>query len=804
MHDVRDAIRQLERRPGFALTVILTLALGIGVNALVFSAVRAVLLRPLPFPEPQRLVAIWETQPGVQTRSVAPANFLDWRTAASFDGLAAYSRRRPTLAGGDPQRINAATVSSNFFDVLGVRPELGRTFTSPVASGVIREVVIRADLWRQRFGGDRAIVGRSLRLDDETLLVVGVVATPLAFPEDVVAWTQAPHDVPELRAISSDIRRVRDAWYFQVIGRLRPGLAREHAQAELDAIAARLRDAFPTTNRNAGVNVVDLHSQVTGASASTLWMLSAVVACVLLVACGNVATLLLTASIGRGRELLIRAALGASRARLVQQLTLESLLLVVCGGALGLALARLARPVMIMLLPASVPRTTTIAVDGGVVGFAFTLVVMTALFFGAIPSLIASRVTTFDSLREGTRAGGSPTSSRLGSILVVAQLATVLVLVTGTGLMLRTLHTLYQRDVGLDVERLLAVDITLPDARSRGRHAAVSDIQRLVDRLAALPGVTASAAVGTLPLAARGPSAAIRVEGRSFPPNEAPDVVWKPVTPEYFRAVGAPVLRGRVFTNADREGSPPVAVINSRLAQLLWPDRDPIGARIGTGLDGDGAPVAIIGIVGDTPQEGIGAEVLPEIYRPLAQPARFGVESMSLVVRTDAVPGSLTSVVRQAVRETYPQGPIASVRPLTDVIDAGLGRELTAARALAVFGGLALVLAAVGLYGVMARLVGDRTRELGVRLALGADPGAVRRLVLGRTVRLTSSGLALGAFASAFLFRQLESLLHGVSPADPFVFAAAAAVLFAAALGASYLPARRASMIDPLIVLKQE
>lgn len=803
MHDIRDALRQLRHRPAFAMTVVLTLALGIGANALVFSAVRAVLLRPLPFPEPHRLVAIWETQPGVRTRSVAPANFLDWRSASGFDGLAAYNRRRRSLGGDDPQRITVATVSSNFFDVLRVDAEIGRTFAARIEPGTTREVLIRDDLWRRRFGSDPSIVGRTLQLDDETLVIAGVVAAHLAFPEDAVAWTQAPHDVPELGGPSRDIRTVRDAWYFQVVGRLRPGVAREQAQAELDATAARLRDAFPATNRHAGVNVVDLHAQVTGASASILWMLSGVVACVLVIACSNVATLLLAGAIGRSRELTIRAALGASRARLVRQLTTESLLLALCGGLLGVALAWGARAALMAALPAGMPRATTIAVDAGVVWFALGLATITAVLAGAVPSLIAARVSTFSTLRGGGRSGGSRASSRLGSVLVVAQLATALVLVTGTGLMLRTLQILYQRDVGIDVERLLALDLALPDARSRGRAAAVVEIQRMVDRLAAIPGVTAAAAAGTLPLGARGPSAGFRVEGRTFPPNDAPDVVWKPVTPGYFRAVGARMLRGRAFTDADRDGSQPVAVINARLARLLWPGADPIGTRIGTGLDGDGTPVVVVGIVADTPQEGLGAEVLPEMYRPLGQPARFGVDSMTLVVRTDGDPAALAAEARQAVREVQPRAPVPAVRPLTDVVEAGLARELTAARSLAVFGGLALVLAAVGLYGVMARLVGDRTRELGVRLALGADPRAVRRLVLGRTVRLTVSGVVIGASASAVLSRQLGSLLHGVSAADPLVFGAAAAVLLAAALGASYLPARRASRIDPLIVLKE-
>jgi putative ABC transport system permease protein len=803
MHDIVNALRQLTRRPGTTATVVVTLALGIGVNALIFSAVRGVVLRPLPFHQPDRLVAVWETQPGIARRSVAPANFLDWRSATSFEAMAAYDHRTRSLAGDDPQRVGVATVSANFFDVLEVDPIVGRTFSAPIGEGAVREILLDEHFWRTRFNGDRSVVGTTLRLDDETLVIAGVVPAHLAFPEHVVAWTQAPHDIPELGRMPADIRTMRDAWYFRVIGRLKPGITIPQAQSEMDAIAARLRGSHPRTNRNAGVNVVNLHSQVTGASAPMLWTLLGVVTCVLAVACGNVATLLLAAAVGRAQEMRIRTALGASPARLARQLTVESLVLALCGGGAGLVIAWMGQPALVALLPEGTPRSGSIRIDVTVIAFTFAVAALTALLFGMAPALMASRAEALGGFRDG-RSRRSRSASRVASALVAAQLAASLVLVTGTGLMLRTLWTLYDRDVAIDVEKLLTLSVSLPDARTRGRAAAAHDIQQMADRLAVLPGVTAAAAVQTLPLAARGPSANIRVEGRSFPPNEAPDVIWKTVTPGYFRTVGARIVRGRGFTDADREGAAPVTVINMTLARLLWPDRDPIGTRIGTGLDGDGAPVVIVGIVADTPQEGLAAQVLPEMYRPVGQPARFGLDAMSFMVRTDGDPAHLAAAARQAIREVHPQAPVSEIRPMTTVATASASSELTATRALAIFGGLSLILAAVGLYGVMARLVGDRRRELGVRLALGAEPRALRRLVLTHTVKLAGAGIVAGALASVVLSGYLRAWLHAASGADPLVVSAAAAVLLSAALTASYIPARRASRIDPLIVLKED
>ena len=779
--------------------------MGIGTNALVFSVVSAVILKPLPFGQPEQLVALWQTQPGNALRSVAPANFLDWRDASSFEGLAAYDARRRSLAGDTPERLSIATVSANFFSVLGVNTSIGRAFAQTAGEGSIREVVLREDLWRRRFGSDPSIIGHTIRLDDETLTVVGIIPQPAAFPEDAVAWTQARYDVPEVGGlVSPDIRRMRDARYFRVIGRLKPGVSAAAAQAEMDRIAERLRQAYPRDNRETGISVIPLQQQLTSRSRPMLWTLTAVAACVLLIAAANVATLLLTAALGRQRELAIRSALGASRLRLLRQLSAEAILLCLAGAGVGLALAVLTRPLLLALLPPSTPRLASVAIDGSVAVFAAALSVMTALIFGCAPAYVASRGRNFEVLRDGGRSGTSRHGNRATAALVAVQLAIAVVLVTGTGLMLRTLFTLYQRDVGIDVERLLALDVTVPDARSRGRSAAALDFERIAAGLAHLPGATGAGAIQALPLSSRGPAATIRVDGRVFGPNEAPDINWRTVTPGYFRAAGIELVRGRFFSDADREGSQPVALINATLARMLWPGRDPVGTRIGTGLDGDGAPVMIVGVVQDSAQESITAPVLPEMYRPLAQPSRFAADAMSFIVRTDGDPGRMGSAAREVVRRVHPQAPVSSVRPMTVVAHEGVATEITVARALALFGALALILAAVGLHGVVARMVGDRTRELGIRIALGATPGDLGKDVVGRTLRLTAAGLIAGLSISIAAGRQLGALLHGVRTADPLVLAAVALVLLLAAAVATFAPTRRALRTDPLVVMKGE
>ena len=800
-HELRHAVRRALAAPAFSLAVILTFALGVGLNALAFGGVRAVLLNPLPFPAAERLVNVWQTQPGQPVRSVAPANFLDWRAASSFEALAAYNVRRRSLVTPEPQRIDVATVSANFFDVLGVRPMVGRSFDRTPAPGERRDILLREDFWRSAFGGDRTLPGRAIVLDDEVVTVVGIIPTRLAFPEEALAWTQGPHDIPEL-GIGGDVRRIRDARYFAVIGRLKAGVTIPGAQAEMDVIAERLRAQYPEENAETGARVGNLQSELTGASAPMLWLLFGAAGCVLAIACANVAGLFVAAAISRRRELRVRTVLGASRGRLARQLVLEAMVLACAGGAVGVGIAAIARSALVALLPAATPRLQTISVDYGVLAVSAIVVLVAGAIFGGAPALLALRGTT--GLGDRSAAGASRVGARTTSALVAAQLALALVLISGSGLMARTLWLLYQRDPGMDLERVLVLDVALPDARSRGREAAVLAVQRMVERLSALPGASGAGAIQSLPLASRGPSAGLRVEGRTFGRNEAPDVSWRAVTPGYFPAIGATLLRGRWFDDGDGRGTPPVAVINATLARLLWPDSDPLGARIGTGLDGDGAPVTVVGIVGDIAQDSLRAPVRPEMYRPLAQPSRFPVLGMSLVVRADADPLHLAEAARGAVREVHPRAPVAGIRTLEAVAARGLATERSLFVALAVFGGLAIVLAAVGLYGTLSRIVGDRRREFGIRLAMGAPPQHVQRLVLRRTALVGAVGCVLGLAGSVMLGRQLRGLLYGVSGVDPVVFAASLLVLIAAALLASALPARRAASIDPLDALRTE
>ncbi|HEY3121574.1 MAG TPA: ABC transporter permease [Vicinamibacteria bacterium] len=802
--DLRFAVRGLARSPAFAAAVAVTLAMGIGANTAIFSLLEALLLRPLPYRQPDRLAMVWQTEPGNATRDVAPANFLDWRAQSrSFEGLAAFDWGARNLTGGsEPVRIQVATVSVNFFEVLGVVPAVGRSFAAEAG----REAVVSDGLWRRLLGGQPDVLGRRLLLDREAYEVVGVMPPGFAFPQDVEVWLRAPHDVPELKLPASvDIRRLRDARYFRVIGRLAEGIHLPQVQAEMDAIAHRLEKSYPDANAHAGINVMPLKEQLVGRTRPTLLLLQGVAGLVLLIACANVANLLLARAARRRKEMAIRSALGASRRRLIAQLLTESALLAVGGGALGLLIAVWMGPALAAVLPAPLtPAITTGGLSAPVLGFTLSLSLLVALVFGLAPAWEVSRPAAVEALRQGRTSDASPTTGRLRGALVAGEVALALVVATGAALLLKSLWLIVQTNPGFDAERVLSLRLSVASASGAPAAAVRQVYAEVVERLAGVPGVEEAAIAQTLPLAGRGASANLRVEGRSYPAGQAPNVCWKVVTPGYFHTLRIPLRQGRVFTASDGGRAPPVAVVNESLARLLALEGDVIGRRIGTGLDGDGAGVTVVGIVGDTPQESVTLKTQPEMYRPLAQPSRWSGEVVSLVVRTGGDAVAAVPAVRAAVRSVTREATMSDIRPLRDVVARSVGRQRSTASLLALFAALALVLCAVGVYGLLAYLVGERTREFGVRLALGARPADVLGLVLRRGLGLVAVGTAVGLAAALALGRVVSGLLYEISARDPATLAAACAVMAAVGLLASYLPARRATRVDPMAALRCE
>jgi putative ABC transport system permease protein len=808
LQDVRLALRGWARNPGYAAVIAITLALGIGANTAIFSVVEALLLRPLPFDHPDRLVMAWQTVPGEPTRTVSPANFLDWRAASrSFTGLTAFARLSKSVGGAlEPVRVDAASVSANFFEVLGVTPLLGRGFT-PASEPGAREAVLSQGLWKARFGGDPNVLGRTFRFDDEPYEVVGILPGAARLPEDAEVWLCARDDIPEPRAhVEADLRTMRDFRYLMVLGRLAPGVGLGAAQAEVDGVAKALEKAYPEEDADVGIGLVPLREQLVGNARPAILLLLGAVFLVLLVACVNIANLLLARAVRRGKEVAIRTALGARRGRILRQLLTESVLLAVLGGGLGLAFAASLGRALYAWLPADTPRLAEAGLSLPVLGFTLGLCLLSALLFGLGPALQVSRENALAALREvGRTSAASPSRDLLRSLLVVGEVALALVLVTGAGLLVKSLWRLQHTPTGLDPERVLTARVSVPGALRMEPRAPRRFYARLLDRLAALPGVSEAGAAQALPFYGRCWEAGLRIEGRPAPnPREIPETCWCAVTPGYFGALGVPLIRGRALLASDGEDAAAVGLVNAALARTLFPAEDPLGRRIGTDIDGDGTPVTIVGIVGDVPQESMGVPARPEMYRPLAQDSMFSGESIRVALRTEGRPSDLAAGLRRAVHEVGPDVPVSDVATLDTLGSESVARHRSTGRMLSLFAGTALLLAAVGLYGVLSCLVSERTQEIGVRLTLGATPGDVMRLVLGRTARLLVLGTAVGFGAALLLNRFLASFLYEVTATDPVTFGAVAGLLALAAGLASYLPARRATRIDPIVVLRSE
>ncbi len=800
--DVVYALRRLVQAPGFAAVAIMTLALGIGANSAIFSITHAVLLKALPFEKPERLVRLSQTWEHRSVGVYSPQNFLDTEAQArSFESLAAVDGGSMTLTDrGAPALIQSAGVSATFFHLLGIRPVLGRAFeTGENDPGRSRIVVLGHALWRTRFAADPSVVGQTIHLDREDYLVVGVAPAGFAFPEKTEAWTPVPYD---------DLFRTksRGAWYLTVIGRLKPGVTLAAANEEVGAIAERLAKAYPDADKGVGGAVASLHEAMVGDTRPALLVLLGAVALVLLIACVNVANLLLARVSSREPEIALRQALGAGRPRLVRQLMTESLLLAGLGGGAGLLLARFSLEFLIGLQPAGVPRLADVGVDRVVVAFAAALSLLTAVLFGAFPALHATGRAAVQALREGGRGLSSGRGARLRGGLVVGQMALAMMLLAGAGLLIRSFARLHEVNPGFRPENALTFRLSLPESAyaTEGRRAAF--FQELLPRLRALPGVRSAAAVVKLPISGSNLSISFEVKGRPpLPPADQPSMEMRVATAGYFETMGIPMRRGRAFDRGDTADSPQVVVLSETAVRRYFPSEDPMGKWItlgwgrSAGLPPPGGEV--VGVVGDVKDRGLAQENPPEVYLPHAQ---LPLDTMSVVLRTAVPPLSLAPVVEKAVHEMDPELPVARLSTLEDIVSRSVSEARFYMVLLGAFAAMALALAALGIFGVMSYAVVQRSREIGIRIALGADPRGVRRMVLGQALRLTVSGVTVGLVASLALSRTLAGLLFDLSPTDPATMACVAVVLSGVATLASYLPARTATRVDPLTALRSE
>ena len=805
MNDVRFAFRQLRKSPGFTLVAVVTLALGIGANTAIFSVVDAVLLHPLAFHEPSRLVAVWETteQAGAQSNSrneVARGNFYDWRAQNQvFEQISALTYANFNLSGiGEPERIQGAVVSYNFFQTLGVQPALGRAFTADEEKPTTERVaIISRELWQKHFGGDLSIAGRKVTFNGEPFTIVGVM--PAGFNVQFPTTLQVQIWTP-LRTGTSDTDRI--AHYLYVIGRLRPGVTLEQAQAGMNVIASGLKQQYPDTNRGSGVNIVPLQRQLVGDIQPYVQLLFAAVGLVLLVACANVANLLMARLTGRRREIAVRLALGAGRSRIVRQFLTESLLLSTLGGLLGLLIAGYGISALRALAPADLPRVNEIALNGPALLWAGVTLILTSVAFGLAPALRASRAEAGESLQAGGRTAGSASQNRFSQFLVVAEVALAILLLVGAGLVIRSSMRLQEVDPGFEEKNLLTLNVALPRQKYREASQANAFFDRLLERVRNLPGVTASGGVDPLPMSGSDSTTGVVIEGQ---PVEAvgnrPEVGERQVTPDYFQAMGIPMLDGRSFTKQDRADTPVVVVVNEALARRFFPDGQALGKRIGLEEGGKLKWAEIVGVVGNIRHRRLDAEIKPELYESYQQ---FPQNFMSVVVRTAVEPTSLIAAIRGEVQQLDKEQPVFEMKTMEQRLAETLAQGRFVMSLLTIFAALALTLAVIGIYGVMACFVGQRRKEIGIRFALGAQKGDVLKWVIAQGMSLAAIGVAIGLVAAFGLTRIIATLLFGVGPTDPLTFALVSILLGGVALLACSFPALRASRVDPIVTLKAE
>lgn len=800
--DIRFGLRTLVRNPATTLLAMLTLALGIGANSAIFSVVNRVLLDPLPYPRPDELVMLMESAPklGFPRFSVSPPNFDDFRRQnKSFEHLSAYGRERFNLTGREqPEVILGAQVSPDFFQMLEVDPAPGRGFREEEGRpGQARAVILAHGLWQRLFGADPKIVGRPITLNGESYTVVGVAPRGFELPRRTELWVPLALDLANEN---------RGAHYLGAIGRLKQGVSLEMAETEMIGIAARLEKQYPDSNTAWTVDLIPLQEIAVEDIRPILMILLVAVAFVLLIACANVANLLLARVASRERELAVRAALGASRSRLVRQMLVETAILFVLGGALGLLLAHWGVKALIALDPEGIPRAREIGVDGRVLAFTFLVSLATGLLFGLVPALSATGRRLYEALKEGGRAMAGGVHGRLvRNLLVGFEVAVALVLLVCAGLLIQSFARLSGVNPGFEPEGVLTARISIPEFKYPDEERQALFYDQLLERLGAIPGVEAAASIYPLPLSGSNMVLAFVVEGRPVPPPaETPSTNVRMVSPDYFRVMGIPLVQGRAFTDRDRLGAEQVAVINQTMASKIWPGENPLGKRFTFGDPSDPEDPGwrtVVGVVADVRHDTLDQEKVSEAYWPQAQgPSSDTV----LVLRTAGDPVQLAGPLREAVRGIDRDLPLERIQPMEQVVSEALAQSRFKTLLLGLFAALALGLAAVGVYGVVSYSVAQRTHEMGIRLALGARPDQVRRMVLLQGMRVVLISSAVGIAAALFATRFLREQVYGVSATDPVTFAVVPLVLLAVALVANWVPALRATRVDPLEALRYE
>jgi putative ABC transport system permease protein len=804
LQDLRFAARTFRRAPGFLVLTVLTIAVGIGANAAIFSIVNAVLLRPLPFARPNELVLVTDSDRRTRQSNgdATPANFLDWQTRQhTFTALSAFRQSGFALSGGDrPESVAGAIVSANFFDVLDVKPALGRTFAaSDQGPGAPRVAVLSDGLWRQRFGARPDAIGQTLRINEEPHTIVGVMPAAIDYPDRSRAWIPSHWRVPDdPLAAGIDPSPQRDHGYFSVVARLKRAQTVDGAQADMDAVAATLERDFPASNQFVGVQLTPLRTDLVSDVRQTVLLLFLAVGLLLLIATANVSGLLLARATARRQEMAVRIALGASRGRILAQLLTESVVLAVLGGVAGVLLAMWLIGPLIAMSPDDLGVAGAVTVDRNVLLFGLAVSTFAGLLFGLAPAHQLASLDVHGDLKQSARGGTSIGQRRLRAVLVVGEIAISLVLLVGAGLTIRSFAKVQQQSAGFKPDRVLTFAISLPEARYPTPQQKAEFWQRAIEAVRQVAGVEVAGATSRLPLLPGNSTRGLTI--RDLPPNTQASAHYRTASPDYFHAMGIPLLRGRVFEEADRENRPLIAVISASAAQRFWPNRNPIGERFSIGKP----EITIVGVVGDVRAAALDRAPQPTVYVPYRQDAWPSMVFTLRFAALDEEGAGLQASIREAIWQIDKDQPIGAILTMDEQLSKSLTRRRFSVTLLSAFGVVAATLAAIGLYGVLAFIVAQRRREIGVRMALGAQRRDVIADVMGHGLRLAGIGVGIGVVLALAGTRLLSSMLFATSPTDARTFVAVATLLVAIAAVASLVPAVRASRVDPIIALRDE